>query len=148
MMERFEGKEGRAALLNALRSQFLVEGNSDIAAVLALSIRLREFAPGTVFINEGERGGDLFLILAGQVSIRKCSEEIATYGAGMHVGEIGLLEPFKGRMASVVAIDRVVAAQVPEQRFADIARQHPVLWRRMALELAHRLVKAQDAVCV
>lgn len=148
MIERFEGKEGRATLLNALRSQFLVEGNSEIAIALASVIRLREFAPGAAFIIEGERGGDLFLIISGQVSIRKRGEEIATYGAGMHVGEIGLLEPFKGRMASVVAVDRVVVAQVPEQRFADIARRYPLLWRRMALELARRLVKAQDAVCV
>ena len=35
LLEHYQGKEGRAALLNALRSQFLVDGNSDIANTLA-----------------------------------------------------------------------------------------------------------------
>jgi CRP-like cAMP-binding protein len=61
----------------------------------------------------------------------------------MHVGEIGLLEPFKGRSATVVATDLVMAAQVSQTRFTETARFHPELWRRTAIELARRLVKAQ-----
>ena len=146
MLERYQGKEGRAALLNALRSQFLVEGNSDIANMMASASQIKEFTPGAVLFTEGERGGDLFFIISGQVSVRKREQEIATCSAAMHIGEIGLLEPFKGRSASVVAIDTVVVAQISQQKFTDIAELHPELWRRMALELAHRLVKSQDAV--
>jgi CRP-like cAMP-binding protein len=61
----------------------------------------------------------------------------------MHVGEIALLEPFKGRSASVAAIDTVMAALITQQRFTEIARFHPELWRRLAIELARRLVAAQ-----
>lgn len=146
LVESYQGKEGRAALLNALRGQFLVDGNTDIANLLASAALVKEFAPGTVLFAEGERGGDLFLIIAGQVSVRKRERELATCGTGMHIGEIGLLEPFKGRSASVIAIDTVVAAQISQQRFTDIAELHPNLWRRMALELAHRLVRMHDAV--
>ena len=146
MLERYQGKEGRGALMNALRSQFLVDGNTDIANLLASAALVREFTPGKVLFSEGERGGDLFFIIAGQVSVRKHEREIATCSAGMHIGEIGLLEPFKGRSASVVAIDTVVVAQVSQLKFTETAELHPNLWRRLALELAHRLVKSQDAV--
>jgi CRP/FNR family transcriptional regulator, cyclic AMP receptor protein len=146
MFDNYQGKEGRAALLNALRSQFLVDGNSDIANMMASATRVKDFFPGEVLFTEGERGGDLFFIIEGRVSVRKGEREIATIDARMHVGEIGLLEPYKGRSASAIAIDRVVVAQVSQMQFTEIAGLHPDLWRRMALELAHRLVKTQDAV--
>ena len=147
MWERYQGKEGRAALLNALRSQFLVDGNSEIADTLASTTQVRDFTPGAVLFTEGERGGDVFLIISGQVSVRKRGREIATCGAGMHVGEMGLLEPFRGRTATVVAVNTVVVAQVSQKKFTEIAEAHHQLWRRMALELAHRLDKWQHAVC-
>ena len=146
MIERFQGLGGQAAVLNELRRQFLIDGNSSIAKILASATQVREFAPGAVLFTEGDRGGDLFFIIGGQVSIRKGEREIATCGAGMHIGEVGLLEPFKGRSASVVAVDTVVVAQISLTKFTDIAEAHPVLWRRMALALAHRLVQSQDAV--
>lgn len=146
MLECFQGKDGRAALLNALRGQFLVDGMSDIADMIASVTQIKEFSPGTVLFTQGERSGDLFFILAGQVSVRRNEREIATCSAGIHVGEVGLLEPFKGRSATVVAIDTVVVAQISAQKFTDIAKTHPDLWRRMAVELARRLVKSQDIV--
>ncbi len=146
MLEKFQGDDGRGALLNALRTQFLVEGNTDIAKYIAAACAIKEFAPGEALFSEGERGGDLYLIIAGQVSVRKNDEEIAICNTGMHVGEIGLLEPFKGRSATVAAIDTVVVAKITLQKFTEIAETYPSLWRRMALELAHRLVKTQDAV--
>lgn len=144
MVERFQGKDGRAALLKALRNQFLVDGNSDIADKIASASQVNEYAPGAPLFIQGERGSDLCFILSGQVSVRVDEQEIATVGAGMHVGEIGLLEPFKGRSATVVATDTVVAAQVAGHRFTEIARLHPELWRRIAIELARRLVKSQS----
>jgi CRP/FNR family cyclic AMP-dependent transcriptional regulator len=146
VIDSFQGNEGRAALMNALRAQFLVDGNSDVAKLLAAATQIREFKPGAVLFSEGDRGGDLFFILEGEVSVRKRERELSTCGAKTHVGEIGLLEPFKGRSATVVAIDTVVVAQIMLQKFTEIAETNPNLWRRMALALAHRLVQAQDAV--
>lgn len=143
MLERFQGKDGRVALLNALRNQFLVDGNTDIADKIASAAQIREYSPGVPLFGQGERGSDLYFILVGHVSVAIDDREVATVSAGMHVGEVALLEPFKGRSATVVAMDTVVAALVSQQRFTEIARFHPELWRRIAVELAHRLVKAQ-----
>jgi CRP-like cAMP-binding protein len=144
MLERFQGREGRATLLNALRSQFLVDGNSEVADKIASAAQLSEYAPGDRLFAQGERGSDVFFILAGQVSVRVGEYEIATCGAGMHVGEMALLEPFKGRSATVDAIDRVVTAQVSARTFTEIAKHHPELWRRLGIELARRLVKLES----
>ena len=144
MLERFQGKDCRVALLKALRTQFLVDGNSDIADKIASGAQVKEYAPGTPLFTQGERGSDLCFLLSGKVSVRVDEQEVATVSAGMHVGEIGLLEPFKGRSATVVAMDTVVVAQVSQTRFTETARFHPELWRRMAVELARRLVKSQS----
>jgi CRP-like cAMP-binding protein len=143
MLERFQGKDGRVALLGALRTQFLVDGNSEIADKIASASLVKEFAPGAALFAQGERSSDLCFILAGQVSVHVDDREVATVGAGMHVGEMALLEPFKGRSATVVAVGIVVIAQISAQKFAEIAKFHPELWRRMAIELARRLAKAQ-----
>jgi len=143
MLERYQGKDGRVALLNALRGQFLVDGNTEIADKLATAVQLRQYDPGIPLFARGERGSDLYFILQGKVAVSIDSRQVATVGAGMHVGEIALLEPFKGRSASVTAIDTVIAALITQQRFSEIARFHPELWRRMAIELARRLVTAQ-----
>ena len=105
MIERFQSKEGRTALMDALRRQFLVDGNTAIADRIASDVLLREYPKGEALFNQGERGSDLCLILAGQVSILVDGEQVAIVDAGMHVGEIGMLEPFKGRSASVVAME-------------------------------------------
>jgi CRP-like cAMP-binding protein len=147
MLERYQGKDGHAALLNALRSQFIVDGHSDIADRIASAARITEYAPGTSLFNQGDRGSDLCFILCGRVSVRVDEREIATTGAGMHVGEIGLLEPFKGRSATVVATETTVVALVSGQRFTEIAKFHPELWRRIAIELCRRLVKSQALIC-
>ena len=143
MLERFQGKDGRAALLNALRSQFLIDGNTDVADKVASAAHLEEYAPGARIFGQGERGTDLYFILAGEVSVRVGEREVSTCGAGMHVGEIALLDPFKGRSATVDAIGTVVVAQLSGQKFTQIATYHPELWRRVGIELARRLVKLE-----
>lgn len=146
MIEQFEGSQGQGALLNALRNQFLLNGSTEIAKRMAPVVLVKQFSPGSELFTEGHRGGELFFIIAGEVSIRKRGREIAKCGSGIHVGEIGLLEPFKERSATVVAIDTVVVAQITQLKFNELAESYPTLWRRMALALAHRLVAAQDAV--
>ena len=143
MLERFQSREGRAALLNALRGQYLVDGSNELAETILAASQLQEFAPGAALFSQGERGSYLLFILAGQVSVQVDGAEVATVGAGMHVGEVALLQPFVARSATVKAKDTVVVAQISGQKFGDIAKNYPDLWRRIAIELSRRLVKSQ-----
>lgn len=143
VIEKFQGKDGRPQLMDALRRQFLVDGSNDISERIASDMMLREYPAGEAIFNQGERGSDLCLILHGAVSIVVDNSEVAVVKAGMHVGEIGMLEPFKGRTASVVPKETVVAAHVTQTRFSEMAKAFPELWRRLALELGHRLASSQ-----
>lgn len=146
MLAQFQGKEGRAPLLNALRNQFLVDGNTEIADQIASFAQLKEYAPGERLFTRGDRGSDVLFILAGQVSVLVGEIKVATCAAGTHVGEISLLEPFKGRSASVDAIDRVVVAELSGRKFTEIASHYPDLWRRVGVGLARRLVDLETRV--
>lgn len=143
MLERYQGKEGRPALMDALRRQFLIDGSSDIAEMVASSAQLREYAKGEAVFNQGDRGGELCFIIVGKVSVQVDQRPVATVEPGFHVGEIGMLEPFKGRSATVLAIEPVVAVHITQPKFFDIAKLHPELLVRLALELGHRLVDTQ-----
>lgn len=129
--------------MDALRKQALVDGHSAIAERIAADMILREYYEGEALFSQGERGGELALLLAGKVSIRTDGNEVAVVAAGLHVGEIGMLEPYKGRTATVVVLETVVAALLTQKQFEDMAKAFPELWRRLALQLAHRLARSQ-----
>jgi CRP/FNR family transcriptional regulator, cyclic AMP receptor protein len=120
MLERFQGKDGRAVLLEALRRQFLVDGNSEIADKIASAAVIKEYKPSAPLFNQGARSSDLCFILSGRVSIKVDGSEVSTCGAGIHVGEISMLEPFKGRSATVDAMETVVTAEISEHKFTSI----------------------------
>lgn len=141
MLERFQGKDGLSVLLDALRRQALVDGSSAIAEMIASTVHLKEYKQDEALFHQGERGSELYFILAGTVSVRLHQREVASINAGMHVGEIGMLEPFRGRSATVVATETVVAGSITQKTFLDIAKVYPDIFRRLALELGHRLVE-------
>ena len=79
--------------MDALRRQALVDGSSGIADMIASAMQLKEYQQGEALFQQGERGGELYFILAGTVSVRVAQQEVATINAGMHVGEIAGVHP-------------------------------------------------------
>jgi predicted nucleotide-binding protein len=59
--------------------------------------------------------------------------------AGMHVGEMALVDPLAKRSATVVAVEPTSALKVPEYRFSMLAAKYTDLWRQVAVEIAKRL---------
>lgn len=59
--------------------------------------------------------------------------------AGVHVGEMAVIDPSAKRSATVRAIDEVVAARVSEADFSALADKSPRLWRELSLVIAERL---------
>jgi serine/threonine protein phosphatase PrpC len=70
--------------------------------------RTRGYPPGATIVREGEPGGDLFVVLDGEVSIEQKGLPIATVRAGGHFGEMGLVDAGP-RSASVLALGHVRA---------------------------------------
>jgi CRP/FNR family transcriptional regulator, cyclic AMP receptor protein len=139
MIDRFQGPFGRRRLIEALRGQPVVEGNVTVASALADAAGLSEYTPGELLFAEGGSDNHIAFILSGAVSIVVSDRQVNTRQAGQHVGEMALIDPRARRSASVIALEPTVTASVQEPVFAEIADEHPRLWRRLAVELADRL---------
>ena len=139
MIERFQDESGARRLIEALRQQRFLQGDSEVAAELSRIAVLREFNSGEVIIAEKASDNDLYCILAGKVAVHVNGRHVAVRSAGDHVGEMAMIDPSARRCATVIAIDETVVAHVPEQSFVDFADKHPRLWRLLAVELCNRL---------
>lgn len=126
-------------MVESLRTQPIIGGGADLAELVAASVEVEAFEPGSVLIEESATDNDIFFILTGVVSIRVLGREVAVRNAGQHVGEMALIDPSQRRSASVVAEDEVVAARLSASAFTALADSNPRLWRNLARELAHRL---------
>lgn len=141
MIEKFiDVENGKRRVLECLLAQEIVANDASIAEFISENCTLREMQAGEILINENDDSdSDLHLILAGVFSIRINGREIATRFARGHVGEMALIDPSAKRSASVVATDVSVVATITESQFSKIANLNPIMWRRIAVELSHRL---------
>lgn len=138
-IERFSSGPTAPALLHALNEQYIVHGNTELAAALANVLTLEEHAAGTRLIEQGKADNHILFILIGEVTIVINGQEVAHRKAGQHVGEMAILNPGSLRSASVIARETVVTALVTESDFTSVAAAHPQAWRRIAAELGDRL---------
>ena len=146
MLQRFMGESGRSFLIEALGSQPVTGGLAELAAVLCDACAIETWEPGDVVITEGGGDNDLRFLLAGTVSVLVKGRRVATRKAGQHVGEMALLDPGATRSATLVAEEKVVAAQISAVGFREVAGEHPLLWRNLAKDLATRLRQRNEAV--
>ena len=139
MKERHEGTPGERRLLEQLQGQRLVLGDTAIAAAL-LAAGTREYPElGEVVIEQGAATNDLFFIVGGEVEIVISGKVWGKRSAGRTVGEMSAINPALPRSACVRALGNAALLRVPEEALADIAQAHPVIWRRLAADLAERL---------
>lgn len=142
MIERFQGPDNRNTLVAAIQRQQIVPPQKNVAEKLADVAELMQFEltpPANVLITQNGPENDMFLILAGRVSISVNGRELAIRQAGQHVGEMSMIDASAPRSATVTAIERTVVAKIKERDFTPIADKYPALWRHLALELGNRL---------
>jgi len=139
MIRRFQN---RNKLIEALKRQQMVSNIKGLAEKLADVSELLQFEPDlskNVLIQQNGPDNDIFLILAGRVSIAVNGREVAVRQAGQHVGEMAMIDASAPLCATVTAIEQTVVAKIKERDFTPIADKHPALWRQLALELGNRL---------
>ena len=142
MISRFQGKDGKARRIAALRRMHVVQDDQVLAEELDSVSELLQIdprSPADEFIKQGAADTDVYLIIAGKVSIRVNGREVATRSTRDHIGEMALIDPTARRSASVIAVEQTVLVKIAEARFSPIANKYPQLWRRLALELGNRL---------
>jgi phosphoserine phosphatase RsbU/P len=129
---------------NRLRYNVLLETLTD-AEFSEIAPRLveRTFEPGTVIIQDGGRGGDVFFLIEGRVRLSKPDpngeEQLL---ALLHPGDcFGELEAIGGRPRSalVVAEDRCLAYSLGQTDFDSLLKHFPPLAARLLQVLSVRL---------
>ena len=99
-------------------------------------------APGTAIIREGERGRDMFVVVAGRLKVVKSNagaeQELDVLGAGDSFGEIALLDSGP-RSASVLAISASTLLRFERKYLVKIPEVSLKLYRNIAALMAARL---------
>lgn len=115
-------------------------------ALLALG-GLATHQPGTTLLMDGDRGGFVMLIHAGQVKVVMEDEQgnehlLGIRARGDLLGEVSYIDG-RPRSASVVAINDVLASSVSWDKLGLYLRANPMVWMKIARVLADRL-RASD----
>src|SRR5579862_751281 len=139
MISRFQGGENKEVLVRAIQHQKIVQNNRKVAEKLVAVSSLLQLEPADILIKQDSAETDIYLVLAGQVSIIVNGRELALRGPHEHVGEMAMIDMTAPRCATVTAIKQTVVAKITEKDFTPIADKHPYLWRFLAVELVARL---------
>ena len=93
---------------------------------------------GKVLMEEGERGREFFVIVSGEVEVRRKGRKIATLGPGSFVGEMALLSKIP-RIATVTAVTPLDVLVITDRAFLGLLETMPSLCIKVARTLAERV---------
>jgi CRP-like cAMP-binding protein len=122
-------------------SPFLSALPDKAASRLASTATVRTFEPGDVIVAEGSTEAmTMWLVLEGEVEVRKTGTLVATMGKGAHIGEMALFaDSGSPRTASVVAKTRTRAFRIPSWDLIPLVKEHPEVAMAVIRDLARRL---------
>lgn len=127
---RYERMVGATPVFSALPDELLtpiLEAGSE-----------RSFKDNEPVVRTGETGGELFVVLEGEVAVLRDGREVARMGAGRFFGEISVLDGGP-RTADVVAAGPVRCLAIPREVIRDaLAAQPGASWAMLEI-LANRL---------
>jgi len=139
--DRYCGRGGQAARIEALRKQRMLEGApTGLLADVAKAVRIEELKKGKVIIRQDAPNKDVFFVLCGaglQVvingrlhALRECGEVL---------GEMSMLVRNSKASATVCAAGATVVARMTQEKLIALAVKYPSLWKGMSTVLAERL---------
>jgi CRP-like cAMP-binding protein len=103
---------------------------------------IKRFHDGTPIVRAGEPGDALYVVLDGEVSVRRRGLPTLSLGTGSFFGEIALLDG-GGRSATVVANGSVGCLTITRPRFLKLLRAEPAIAIAILAEVASRLRAVQ-----
>ena len=130
---------GANAKLDLIKGVPLFEqcSKKDLQRIAQIADEL-DLRAGKVLIREGERGREFFVIVKGEVEVRRKGRKLATLGPGNFVGEMALLSKIP-RTATVTAVTPLDVLVITDRAFLDLLDKVPELWPKVAQALAERV---------
>jgi signal transduction histidine kinase len=137
--------------------------NQDVSQILGQVPLFSSFQPGeldfilkkatlctfneqAIIFREHDPGSEFYLILKGQVEVRKSGERLAQLHAGQFFGEMALFDELL-RSADVVAVEDTECLVLTSSMLHELIADHPEMALKMLSELTRRLRHTdQDSV--
>ena len=93
---------------------------------------------GTMIIDQGQTGREAFVIVEGEVTVKRNNRKIATMGPGKMVGEVSLLDNGP-RTATVICDTDCTLLVIDQRRFRGVVEQIPAISHKLLGSLAARI---------
>ncbi len=93
---------------------------------------------GTVVVDQGQFGREAFIVISGDLTVRRSGRKVATLGPGAAVGELALLD--HGPRTATVTCDTDCTLFVLDQRhFRSVLEEHPQFAINLLAQLAREI---------
>lgn len=129
-------------ILNVLADSPFLSALPDKAAQrLAGTATIRTFEPGAVIVEENSTDAmTMWIVIDGEVEVRKGEKVVTTMGRGAHIGEMALFaDSGSPRTAGIVAKTRTRAFRIPSWDLIPLVEAHPKVAMAVIRDLARRL---------
>jgi CRP-like cAMP-binding protein len=97
-----------------------------------------DFPQGKVLIREGDAGREFFVLLEGEVEVRRKGRKVSMRGKGEFFGEMALISR-QPRNATVTATSAVSALVIRDVEFRALLQQKPQIALKVLETFAERL---------
>jgi CRP-like cAMP-binding protein len=114
---------------------------AEVLARVAQVTQIVHFVPGQQFIQQGDVGDCLFVLIDGEVDILVDNQRVAQRYAGDVLGELAVLDK-QPRRATCVAITEVTALKIDQNDFMIVLAENPELAQGIIAVLIQTLDEA------
>jgi CRP-like cAMP-binding protein len=118
--------------------------NEDLVAMFSDELGTVRLDAGEVLFKNGDRGGTMYVVRSGTLTIRSGSVIYEDVGPGGMVGEMGIVESNMPRSAMVYARTPTELVEVDQQRFLDLVDETPSFALAVMRVLSRRLRRMDD----
>ncbi len=110
----------------------------DVLASIAQIAEEVNLVDGETFIQEGELGECMYLIVEGEVRVFSKGNTIIVLGPGQVVGELAILDP-EPRSASVAALGQAMLFGIEKEPFDEVMADRPEIAQGVIRALCQRV---------
>jgi CRP-like cAMP-binding protein len=125
--------------LDALREVPLFSGcsNKELEKVAKASDEIRMTA-GTLIVDQGQTGREAFIVVEGEVEVKRNGRKVASLGPGAIVGELSLLD-HGPRTAMATCETDCTLLVIDSRRFTGVLDAVPAISHKLLSTLATRI---------
>jgi CRP-like cAMP-binding protein len=93
---------------------------------------------GSLIVDQGQTGREAFVVLSGSVLVKRNGKKVGSFGPGMVVGELSLLD-HGPRTATVVCETDCTLLLLDQRHFISVLDEVPALAHKLLATLASRI---------